>query len=366
MRDKLSRIPPDIATPGDYAPYARERMDEAAWAWLTEGAGGGLTARRNAEAYDDLLLATRLLRDLKTAHTRLELFGRTLDHPILLAPIANHKLFHPEGELATVAAAAAMGAPMAVSMQANHMLEEIAAQEGAHLWFQLYIQPDRDFTAALVRRAEAAGYRALVLTADAPIGALRAGIALPAGVEPVNLRGMRQLPPHRGTPGGPPLFGSDLVAAAPTWADMAWLRGLTSLPILLKGVMTPEDAARVIGEGLDGIVVSNHGGRILDGQPATIEALPAIAEAVAKRVPLLIDGGIRRGGDIFRALALGADAILLGRPYALALAAAGAPGVAHVLHLLRAELEATMVATGCATLDEIEPFLVRRHTVSGA
>ncbi len=360
MLDKLSRIPPDIATPGAYAPYARERMDRAAWDWLTEGAGGGLTARRNAEAYDDLLLATRILRDLKAAHTRLELLGRPLDHPILLAPIANHKLFHPDGELATVAAAAAMGAPMVVSTQANHPIENIAAQQGAKLWFQLYIQPDREFTAALVRRAEAAGYQALVLTADAPIGALRAGLALPAGIEPVNLKGMRQLPPHHGAPGGPPLFGSDLVAAAPTWADISWLRCLTSLPILLKGVMTPEDAVRAIDEGLNGIVVSNHGGRILDGQPATIEALPEIAETVARRVPVLLDGGIRRGGDIFKALALGADAVLLGRPYALALAAAGAPGVAHVLHLLRAELEATMVATGCATLEEIDSFLVRR------
>ncbi len=358
--DPLTRIPPEITTPADYAPYARERMDKAAWDWLTEGAGGGLTARRNAEAYDDLLLATRVLRDLKAAHTRLELLGRPLDHPILLAPIANHKLFHPDGELATVAAAAAMGAPMVVSTQANHRIEDIAAQQGARLWFQLYIQPDREFTAALVRRAEAAGYRALVLTADAPIGALRAGLALPAGIAPVNLEGMRQLPPHHGAPGGPPLFGSDLVAAAPTWADIGWLRGLTRLPILLKGVMTPDDATRAIGEGLDGVIVSNHGGRILDGQPATIEALPAIAAAVDRRVPLLLDGGIRRGGDIFRALALGADAVLLGRPYALALAAAGAPGVAHVLHLLRAELEATMVATGCATLAEIDSSLVRR------
>ena len=257
--DPLTRIPPEITTPADYAPYARERMDKAAWDWLTEGAGGGLTARRNAEAFDDLLLTTRVLRDLKTAHTRLELLGRPLDHPILLAPIANHKLFHPDDELATVAAAAAMGAPMIVSTQANVALEDIAAQPGAQLWFQLYIQSDREFTAALVRRAETAGYQALVLTADAPIGALRAGLALPAGIEPVNLKGMRQLPPHHGAPGGPPLFGSDLVAAAPTWADIGWLRGLTHLPILLKGVMTPGDAARAIGEGLDGVIVSNHG-----------------------------------------------------------------------------------------------------------
>ncbi len=359
-RAVLSRIPPEIATPADYASFARERMDEAAWAWLTGGAGDGRTARRNAEAFDDLLLTARLLRDMSAAHTRLELFGRTLDHPILLAPIANHMLFHPDGELATAAAAAALGAPMVVSSQANHRIEDIAAQPGAHLWFQLYIQPDREFTAALVPRAEAAGYQALVLTADAPVGALRAGIALPAGLGPVNLAGMRSLPPHHGTPGQPPLFDSDLVAAAPTWADIVWLRGLTRLPILLKGVMTPDDAARAIDAGLDGLIVSNHGGRILDGQPATIEALPTIAEIVAKRVPILLDGGVRRGGDIFRALALGADAVLIGRAYMLALAAAGAPGVAHVIHLLRAELEATMIATGCATLSEIESFLVQR------
>ncbi len=363
--DKLVRIPPEIAAPWDYAPYARDRVSDAAWAYLDGGAADELTARRNAAAFEALTLRTRLLADLSAGHTRLELFGETLDHPILLAPVANQKLAHPDGELATATAAAAINATMVVSTQANFTLEEIAAASGGPLWFQLYIQHDRDFTAALVRRAEAAGYRALVVTADAPVSGLRnreqrAGFAFPPGVAPANLAGMPPVPRQQAAPGAAPLFGSALLAAAPTWRDLAWLRTLTRLPILLKGVMSAGDALRALDEGMDGVIVSNHGGRVLDGQPATIEALPEIAAAVAKRAPLLVDGGIHRGGDIFKAIALGATAVLIGRAYVQALAAAGAPGVAHVLHLLRAELEATMALTGCATLSEIDSSRIWR------
>jgi 4-hydroxymandelate oxidase len=362
---KLTSIPPEIAAAWDYAPYARDRVTEAAWVYLDGGAADELTARRNAAAFEALILRPRLLADLSAGHTRLELLGQTLDHPILLAPVANQKLAHPDGDLATATAAAAMHAAMVVSTQANFTLEEIAEASGGPLWFQLYIQHDRDFTAALVRRAEVAGYTALVVTADAPINGLRnreqrAGFAFPPDVAPVNLAGMRAAPRQQATPGSAPLFGSPLLAAAPTWQDLAWLRTLTRLPILLKGVMSAEDALRAIDAGMDGVVVSNHSGRVLDGLPATIEVLPEIASAVGGRVPLLVDGGIRRGGDIFKAIALGASAVLIGRAYVQALAAAGAPGVAHVLHLLRAELEATMVLTGCATLSEIDSSRVAR------
>jgi 4-hydroxymandelate oxidase len=256
-----------------------------------------------------------------------------------------------------------MGAGMVVSTEASVTLEEIAAAAQTPLWFQLYIQHDLDFTAALVRRAETAGYRALVVTVDAPVSGLRnrerrAGFALPTGIETVNLMGMAPPPAQRAEAGSSPLFGGSLLAGAPTWKDLEWLLGLTTLPVLLKGVMSATDAERAVAMGAAGIVVSNHGGRTLDTLPATIDALPAIALAVAGRVPLLLDGGIRRGTDVLKALALGADAVMIGRPYIHGLAAAGATGIAHVLHILRTELEVAMALTGCRDLAAIGPELI--------
>jgi 4-hydroxymandelate oxidase len=267
--------------------------------------------------------------------------------------------------LATVLAASAMQAGMVVSTQASASLEDIARQARVPLWFQLYILPDRDFTAALVRRAEAAGYRALVVTVDAPVNGVRnreqrAGFVLPPEAEAVNLRGLAPPPAMGGAAGAPVLLGTPLLASAPSWKDIAWLRSLTRLPVLVKGVMTADDAGRAVSEGVDGIIVSNHGGRVLDTLPATIDVLPEIAAAVEGRVPVLMDGGIRRGTDVLKALALGASAVLIGRPYVYGLAAAGAVGVSHVLHILRAELEVAMTLTGCRDLRAIGPSLIRR------
>jgi len=361
----LQQIPASIAALADYEAFARDRMSEQAWAYMAGGAADELTLRDNCAAFQRLRLRSRALPDLSAGHTRLELFGQRLEQPILLAPVAYQKLVHPDGELATALAASAARAGMVVSTQASVTLEEIARQAQTPLWFQLYVQPDREFTRELVQRAEAAGYRALVVTVDAPVNGLRnreqrAGFALPEGIEAVNLRGMRTLPPSVGRIGEPVLFGSPLLAAAPTWRDLAWLRSLTRLPLLVKGVMHPEDACRALAEGIDGIIVSNHGGRTLDTQPPTIEVLAEIALAVEGRVPLLLDGGIRRGTDVFKALALGARAVLVGRPYVFALAAAGAPGVCHAVQLLRAELEVAMALTGCRTLADIVPSLVER------
>lgn len=347
----LQRIPPEVASLADYERLARERLSPEAWAYLSGGSADEHTVRFNREAFDRLRLRGRALAEFPHGgHTRVRLFGREHDHPILLAPVALHTLAHPEGERATALGAAAMRTTMIVSTQAGVSLEEIArAGEGAPWWFQLYIQPDRAFTEALVRRAEAAGCEALVITVDAPVNGVRnreqrARFHLPAGVEMVNLRGCRS--PDPTASGG--LCGG-LMALAPTWTDIAWLRSLTRLPILLKGIMDPADAVRAIEAGVDGLVVSNHGGRTLDTLPATIEVLPRIAEAVGGRVPLLLDGGVRRGTDILKALALGATAVLAGRPQIHGLATAGAPGVAHVLRILRAELEIAMALTGCAT-----------------
>lgn len=352
----LDRIPHHVAALADYEPLARERMAEGAWAYLNGGSGDEWTLRENVAAFARIPLRSRVLRDMSGASTGISLFGMDLAAPILLAPVAFQRLAHPEGELASVIAAGAIDTAMVVSTQASFPIEEIAAHAGGPLWFQLYIQPDRDFTAALIRRAEQAGYRALVVTVDAPVNGLRnreqrAGFALPPGIEAVNLKGMRELPPP-----APEalLFGTSLLAAGPTWADLAWLRGLTRLPILLKGIVDPGDARRAVDAGMDGVIVSNHGGRALDGVPATIDLLADVAGAVGGSIPVLMDGGIRRGNDVLRALALGASAVLIGRPYVHALAAAGAPGVAHVLRLLRAELELAMALTGCRTVADVD------------
>lgn len=356
---KLSQIPAEIVAVADYEAFARERMTPSAWAYLNGGAADELTLAENLAAFRRMRLLNRVLENLQGGHTRLRLCGLDLDYPILLAPVAFQRLAHPDGELASVLGASAMGAAMVVSTQASVSLEDIAQAAHAPLWFQLYIQPDRDFTRELVRRAETAGYRALMVTVDAPVSGMRnreqrAAFALPEGVEAVNLKGMRSLPPSVAQPGASPLFGSPLLEHAPTWKDLEWLQSLTHLPVLVKGVMNPLDAARAVEQGVAGLVVSNHGGRTLDSMPATLDVLPAIASVVQGRVPILLDGGIRRGTDVLKALALGASAVMIGRPYVHGLATAGAAGAAHVLHLLRTELEVAMALTGCARLADID------------
>ena len=351
-------IPRDIVTVADYAAPARARMGEQAWAYLDGGAGDEHTLRDNEAAFARLRLEARVLTGFDGAHTRVELFGDTLAHPILLAPVALQKLAHADGELASVRGAGALGAAMVVSTESSVAIEELATAAAAPLWFQLYLQADRGFTRALVARAEAAGCRALVLTVDAPINGVRdrerrAGLPLVPGVEPVHLRGLAR------ATSSDALFGSALLAAAPTWSDVDALRTWTRLPIVLKGILGAADARRALEHGADGIVVSNHGGRTLDGLPATIDALADVVDAVDGRVPVLLDGGIRRGTDVLKAIALGARAVMVGRPYVQALAVAGAAGVAHVVQMLRSELEAAMVLSGRRALAEVDRTLIR-------
>lgn len=354
----MSQIPADIVALEDYARHAATRMAPELQGYFCGAGADGLTAAANRAGWQALRLRGRVLADLRGATTGCHLLGRALAHPLILAPVAFHGLLHPEGEHATALGAAATESVMTVSCTAGLPLEEIAAKAQGPLWFQLYMQARREDTLHLLRRAEAAGYGALVVTVDAAVNGLRnaearAGFRLPAGYGAVNLAGYAA-PDVQELPGRAPVF-LGLLEAAPRWEDLAWLRAQTRLPILLKGVMDPEDAELAIRAGVDAVIVSNHGGRALDTLPATVEALPLVVARVAGRVPVLVDGGIRRGTDVLKALALGARAVLIGRPQAEALAVAGAPGVAHMLSILRAELEVAMALTGVADPHAIGP-----------
>ena len=361
-------VPHSTASLADHEHWARQTLDANAWAYFSGGAADEITLRANRSAWDDITLQPRVLQALAGGHTQIQLLGRTLAHPILLAPIAFQKMAHPDGELASAVAAAALGAGMVLSTQSSTPLEAVAAAmlgdsgRGA-LWFQLYLQHDRGFTRQLVQRAEAAGYEALVLTVDAPTSGTRdrerrAGFRLPPGISAVNLAGLAPPPRAELRPGQSALF-DDLLRHAPTWDDVAWLQSITQLPVLLKGVLHQGDARQAAALGVAGLIVSNHGGRTLDTAPATAHALPSIANAVHGALPLLVDGGIRRGTDVLKAMALGAIAVLLGRPAIYGLAHAGAAGVAHVLRLLRDELEIAMALTGCRTLAQATPALLQ-------
>jgi 4-hydroxymandelate oxidase len=306
-----------------------------------------------------------VLRDLTGGHTRVTLLGRELPHPVLLAPIAYQRLFHADGELAVAHAAAAQGAGLVLSAQASVDMEAAAAPmladpSAGPLWFQLYWRDDRDFMRALLKRIEATGYQALVLTVDAPVHGARdrerrIGFKLPDDIRAVNLGGLKK--PLNLQPGQSALFDG-LMPRAATWREIDWLRAESRLPLLLKGVTHADDAREALARGVNGFIVSNHGGRTLDTLPPTAELLPPLRTALGPDVPLLVDGGIRRGTDVLKAMALGANAVLLGRPYVHALAASGALGVAHALRLLRDELEIAMALSGCKTLADAGPALL--------
>lgn len=364
VRAAHTQIPADIRCAADYERHAIHHIEAQAWQHIQSGADQNLTLSHNRAALDALRLVPQPVADLRHAHTRIELLGQTLASPLLLAPVAYQRLVHPEGELATVRAAMALQTGMVVSTLSSFTLEEIAQAGQAAAtemgnstprWFQLYMQPAREHSLQLIRRAEAAGYTAIVWTVDASIK--RSGFALPHGVEAANLRGM---PSTQHTPPllGPILFGTPLIQQIPTWDDLRWLRAQTQLPIIVKGILSPAQAQQAVDLGADALIVSNHGGRVLDGVVSPIEVLPAIAQAVQGQVPLLLDSGVRHGTDVVKALALGASAALIGRPQLYALATAGLVGVAHLLHLLRAELELTMAQLGCATVADITPAVL--------
>jgi isopentenyl diphosphate isomerase/L-lactate dehydrogenase-like FMN-dependent dehydrogenase len=360
----LAAIPAEIRCAQDYETLARRFIAAPTYEYIAGGSGRDLTVDANLAAFARWSVYPRLLRDVSAGHTRVRIGADTFAHPVMLAPVAFHKLVHPSGELETARAAQAMDACMVASTLSSCTLEDVARVAGPRRWFQLYFQPGRAATRDLLARAEAAGYCAIVVTLDAAIQAaslraLRAGFRMPADCVAANLQGAAAGPARQLGPDDSRIF-QGLMGTAPTWDDLAWLMAQTSLPVWVKGVLHPDDARALRAAGVAGIVVSNHGGRSLDGAPASLDALPAVRAAVGADFPLLLDGGIRSGADVFKALALGADAVLAGRLQLYALGVAGALGVAHMVRLLREELELCMALAGCATPGDIDSGALAR------
>jgi 4-hydroxymandelate oxidase len=351
----VGQIPPQIRCAQDYEMVARRFMAAPTYEYVAGGSGRDLTVAANLAAFARWSVYPRLLRDVTAGHTRLTLGGAAMAHPLLLAPVAFQSLAHVGGEVESARAAHATDSCLVASTLSSCPLEDIARAAGPQRWFQLYFQPRRDDTRLLLQRAEEAGYGAIVVTLDASIQAaslraLSAGFRMPAGCVAANLRGQAAAEPG---PAGESRIFQGVMRDAPTWADLEWLLTRTTLPVWVKGVLHPDDARALQRLGVAGLVVSNHGGRGLDGAPASLDALPAVRAAVGAGFPLLFDGGIRSGLDVFKALALGADAVLVGRLQMYALSVAGALGVAHMIRLLREELEVCMALAGCATIDDI-------------
>ena len=329
----------------DFEKMAEGKMTKMAYEYVASGAADEFTVRWNRQAFDALKINPGVLNDVSKLDTAITLFGQKLAYPILIAPTAFHKIMHPEGELATAKGAGKAKATYVVSSFTTTALEEIRKVATEPLWFQLYVRDDKEFTKNLVQKAEALGCRALCITVDTPVSGARdrqarLNFKLPDGISAPYTNGV---------------FTQKMPL---TWKEMEWLISFAKTPVLLKGILNPDDAEKAIKIGASGIIVSNHSGRNLDTVPATIEVLPRIVERVNKRLPVLMDGGIRRGTDVLKAIALGANAVLVGKPICFGLASGGAEGVTKALEILRAEFEMAMALTGRATIASIDQSLI--------
>jgi isopentenyl diphosphate isomerase/L-lactate dehydrogenase-like FMN-dependent dehydrogenase len=337
----------------EYERAAEERLDPAAFGYIAGGANDEWTMRENLAAFERWVLRPRMLVDVSEVTTATTVLGTETSLPVLVAPTAYQRMAHPEGELAMARGAAAAGAVLCLSTLATATIEEVAASApDAARWFQLYWSRDRDAVRDLLERAAAAGYGAVIVTVDLPaLGRrerdLRTGFEIPEDVPVPAFLALAETGSVR------PDQINLLVDTSLTWRDLEWLRSVTSLPLLVKGILTAEDAALAVEAGMEGIVVSNHGGRQLDGVAASIDALPEVVEAVGDRAAVLLDSGIRRGTDVVKALALGAQAVLSGRATLYGLAVGGADGVQRVLGLLREEIELALALCGCTSPAEV-------------
>jgi isopentenyl diphosphate isomerase/L-lactate dehydrogenase-like FMN-dependent dehydrogenase len=337
---------------GDYEREAERLLDPGPFGYFAGGAGDELTLRDNVEAFSRWQLRPRVLVDVGDVTTATEVLGREVSMPLLVAPTAFQRLAHPDGEIATARAAASVGTLMCQSTLSSVTPHElVAATPGARLWFQLYWSSDREFTADLVAGVVEAGFEALVLTVDFPAAGrrerdLRAAFALPEDLPAPNIPGsLRRRDFHAAL--------GEIVDTTLSWRDLEWLRERCPLPLLLKGILSAEDAVLAAEHGAAGVIVSNHGGRQLDGVTASLDALPEVVEAVGERVEVLLDGGIRRGTDVLKALALGARAALAGRAVVWGLAAGGEQGVRDLLDMLRAEIALGLTHLGCRSPAEV-------------
>jgi 4-hydroxymandelate oxidase len=343
---------------------AKEKLTQSAWGYYASGAWDEVTLRENRAAFERIKTHYRVLVDVSRRDMSTTLFGHRISMPILIAPTAFHKLAHPDGELATVRAAGQAGTIMVLSSLSTTFVEEVVAAATGPVWFQLYINRDRGFTRDLVARVAAAGCQALMVTVDTPEWGrrerdVRNKFHLPPGLAAVNLLASNERGEVIGQSGaGMGQAFAWMLDASLTWKDVGWLRSITKLPVILKGICRADDAKSAVENGASGIVVSNHGGRQMDTAPATIEVLPRCSDAVDGRVPILMDGGVRRGLDVFKALALGATAVQVGRPVLWGLAAGGQAGVETALGLLRREFDLAMALAGCPSLKAIIRDLV--------
>ncbi len=346
---------------------AREAMDPKAAAYVWAGAGTGDTMDANREAFRRHRIVPRMLRDVSERELSTTVCRTEMPAPLLLAPIGVQKIVHPEGELATARAAAAVGVPLIASTASAFTMEEIAEASGAGpRWYQLYWISDDEIAESMVSRAEAAGYSALVLTVDTfipgwkPMDLQQAWLPFLEGVGNANFlqdpvfRSQLAKTPEEDLGAAIGHFLSIYDNPGLTWEDLDRLRAMTELPILVKGIQRADDARRALDRGMDGVIVSNHGGRQLDGALASLEALPAVVEAVGDRMTVLFDSGIRTGADAYKALALGARAVCLGRPYIWGLALEGEEGVEKVLRMLLAELDLTLALSGYTSHTELD------------
>lgn len=348
----------------EFEDVARGKLRAEAYEYYAGGANDGITLRENRNAYERLRLNYRVLRDVSSRDCSTTVLGQRIAFPVMVAPTAFHKMACGAGECATARAAGRSGTIMVMSTLSNTLIEDVAAAATGPLWFQLYIYKDRGATLDLIRRAEAAGFQALVLTVDAQVWGrreadVRNGFKLPDGLTVVNLAEHAKAAFPDGVSGsGLAAYVAKMLDASLTWDDLEWLRAQTKLPVLVKGIVRGDDAALAIKHGAAGVVVSNHGGRQLDTAPATIEALPGVVDAVAGKAPVFVDGGVRRGTDMIKAVALGATAVMVGRPILWGLAADGEEGALAVLEMLGAEFDLAMALCGARSVGEIRGDLV--------